>query len=54
MNRNALSVVPEAQRLAALLHRPSLTRQHFVRIRTGRASASEDKTFIIVAAARTV
>jgi RNA polymerase sigma factor (sigma-70 family) len=49
-----LRIVREAQRLAAELGRPSISRQHFVRIRTGRAVASEDKIFIIVAALRAV
>jgi hypothetical protein len=47
-------VVREAQRLAEALRRPSLSRQHFGRIRSGRASASEDKIYIIVAAMRSV
>lgn len=47
-----MEVVREAQRLAAVLRRPSISRQHFVRIRAGRAMASEDKIYIIVAAMR--
>ena len=49
-----MRIVREAQRLAAELRRPSISRQHFGRIRTGRAAASEDKIFIIVAAMRAV
>lgn len=49
-----IQVVREAQRLAAELRRPSVSRQHFLRIRTGRAAASEDKIYIIVAAMRSV
>jgi RNA polymerase sigma factor (sigma-70 family) len=49
-----VQVVREAQRLAEALRRPSLSRQHFGRIRGGRAAASEDKIFIIVAAMRSV
>lgn len=45
-------VVREAQRLAEALGRPSISRQHFGRIRNGRAAASEDKIYIIVAAMR--
>ena len=48
------SIVREAQRLAATLRKPSVSRQHFGRIRMGRAVASEDKIFIIVAAMRSV
>lgn len=47
-------VVREAQRLAGELGRPSLSRQHFGRIRSGQAAASEDKIYIIVAAMRSV
>lgn len=47
-----MHVVREAQRLARELGRPSLSRQHFGRIRSGRATASEDKIYIIVAAMR--
>ena len=54
MSLRPLSIVHEAQRLGAMLHRPSISRQHFVRIRKGRAAASEDKIFIIVAAMRSV
>jgi RNA polymerase sigma factor (sigma-70 family) len=49
-----MQIVREAQRLAEALRRPSLSRQHFGRIRMGRAAASEDKIFIIVAAMRAV
>jgi RNA polymerase sigma factor (sigma-70 family) len=49
-----LSIVNEAGRLAAMLQRPSISRQHFARIRSGRANASEEKIFIIVAAMRSV
>jgi RNA polymerase sigma factor (sigma-70 family) len=49
-----LSVVREARRLASLLRRPAISRQQFVRIRAGRAVASENKIFIIVAAMRSV
>jgi RNA polymerase sigma factor (sigma-70 family) len=47
-----MHVVREARRLAAALGRPSLSRQHFGRIRSGQTSASEDKIYIIVAAMR--
>jgi RNA polymerase sigma factor (sigma-70 family) len=47
-----MEVVREAQRLAEVLRRPSISRQHFVRIRAGRAVASEDKIYIILAAMR--
>lgn len=49
-----MHVVREAQRLAEALGRPSVSRQHFGRIRTGRAAASEDKIYIIVASMRSV
>jgi len=49
-----LHIVREAQRLAAALERPSISRQHFLRCRAGRAAATEDKIFIIVAAMRSV
>ena len=49
-----MHVVREAQRLAAALERPSISRQHFLRFRAGRAAATEDKIFIIVAAMRSV
>lgn len=49
-----MQVVREAQRIAEALRRPSLSRQHFGRIRGGRATASEDKIYIIVAAMRSV
>jgi RNA polymerase sigma factor (sigma-70 family) len=49
-----LHVVREAQRLAAALERPSISRQHFLRFRAGRAAATEDKIYIIVAAMRSV
>jgi RNA polymerase sigma factor (sigma-70 family) len=48
------SIVREAQRLAVVLRRPSLSRQHFGRIRFGRSAASDEKIFIIVAAMRSV
>jgi RNA polymerase sigma factor (sigma-70 family) len=47
-------IVSEAQRLASEFGRPSISRQHFMRIRAGRAAASEDKIFVIVAAMRAV
>jgi RNA polymerase sigma factor (sigma-70 family) len=47
-----LRVVREAQRLARELGRSSLSRQHFGRIRSGQAAASENKIYIIVAAMR--
>jgi len=47
-------VVREAQRLAEELRRPSLSRQHFGRLRSGEAVASEEKIYIIVAAMRSV
>ena len=43
-------IVGEAQRLASLMKRPSISRQHFLRLRDGRAAASADRIFIIVAA----
>jgi RNA polymerase sigma factor (sigma-70 family) len=49
-----MHVVREAQRLARELGRPSISRQHFGRIRSGRAVASEEKIYIIVAAMRSV
>jgi RNA polymerase sigma factor (sigma-70 family) len=49
-----LHIVREAQRLAVALERPSISRQHFLRCRTGRAAATEDKIYIIVAAMRSV
>lgn len=49
-----LQVVREAQRLAAALERPAISRQHFLRCRTGRAAATEDKIYIIVAAMRSL
>lgn len=49
-----IHVVREAQRLAGKLGRPSLSRQHFGRIRSGQTVASEDKIYIIVAAMRSV
>src|SRR5690349_25121529 len=49
-----MHVVREAQRLARELGRPSVSRQHFGRIRSGRAMASEDKIYILVAAMRSV
>lgn len=49
-----MHVVREARRLAAELHRPAVSRQHFGRIRSGQARASEDKIYIIVAAMRSV
>jgi RNA polymerase sigma factor (sigma-70 family) len=49
-----LQIVREAQRLAAALERPSISRQHFLRCRTGRTAATEDKIYIIVAAMRSV
>ena len=49
-----LHVVREAQRLAVALDRPSISRQHFLRCRAGRAAATEDKIYIIVAAIRSV
>lgn len=45
-------VVRESQRLAKDLGRPALSRQHFGRIRSGRASASEKMIYMIVAAMR--
>jgi hypothetical protein len=47
-----MHVVREAQRLAHDLGRPALSSQHFGRIRSGRATASEDKIYIIIAAMR--
>jgi RNA polymerase sigma factor (sigma-70 family) len=47
-------VVREAQRLAEVLRRPSVSRQHFGRLRSGDAVASEEKIYIIVAAMRSV
>ena len=44
----------EARRLAAILRRPAISRQHFARIRSGSAAATEEKIFIIVAAMRSV
>jgi RNA polymerase sigma factor (sigma-70 family) len=49
-----LQIVREAQRLATALHRPAISRQHFLRCRTGRAAATEDKIYIIVAAMRSL
>ncbi len=49
-----LQIVREAQRLAAALERPAISRQHFLRCRTGRAAATEDKIYIIVAAMRSL
>jgi RNA polymerase sigma factor (sigma-70 family) len=49
-----MHVLREAQRLAAELGRPALSRQHFGRIRSGQAGTSEDKIYIIVAAMRSV
>ena len=49
-----LHIVREAQRLAVALERPAISRQHFLRCRTGRAAATEDKIYIIVAAMRSV
>lgn len=48
------TIVQEAQRIAAALHRPSISRQHFVRIRSGKSAPSEDVIFIIVAAMRSL
>jgi RNA polymerase sigma factor (sigma-70 family) len=47
-------IVREAQRLAVALERPAISRQHFLRCRTGRAAATEDKIYIIVAAMRSM
>ncbi|HYC88297.1 MAG TPA: sigma-70 family RNA polymerase sigma factor [Thermoanaerobaculia bacterium] len=47
-------VIREADRLAQVMNRPSVSRQHFLRIRIGRAAASEEKIFIIVAAMRSL
>ena len=49
-----LQIVREAQRLAAALERPAISRQHFLRFRSGRAAATEDKIYIIVAAMRSL
>lgn len=49
-----LQIVREAQRLAVALERPAISRQHFLRCRTGRAAATEDKIYIIVAAMRSL
>lgn len=49
-----LQIVREAQRLAAALERPAISRQHFLRCRSGRAAATEDKIYIIVAAMRSL
>lgn len=49
-----LQIVREAQRLAAALERPAISRQHFLRCRNGRAAATEDKIYIIVAAMRSL
>jgi RNA polymerase sigma factor (sigma-70 family) len=49
-----MQVVREAQRLAEVLRRPSVSRQHFGRLRSGEAVASEDKIYIVVAAMRSV
>ena len=43
-------VLREAQRLAGVMNRPAISRQHFGRLRANRVSASEDKIYIIVAA----
>ena len=47
-------VVQEAERLAREHQRRAISRQQFLRIRYGQASATEDKIFIIVAAMRAV
>lgn len=49
-----LQIVREAQRLAASLERPAISRQHFLRCRTGRTAATEEKIYIIVAAMRSL
>ena len=49
-----LQIVREAQRLAVALERPAISRQHFLRCRAGRAAATEDKIYIIVAAMRSL
>src|SRR5436309_15782748 len=49
-----LQIVREAQRLAVALARPAISRQHFLRCRAGRAAATEDKIYIIVAAMRSL
>jgi RNA polymerase sigma factor (sigma-70 family) len=49
-----LQIVREAQRLAMALERPAISRQHFLRCRAGRAAATEDKIYIIVAAMRSL
>ena len=48
----SLHVVAMAKRLGAELARPSISRQQFFRLKGGRAVASEEKIFIIVAAMR--
>src|SRR6266542_3764339 len=48
----ALHVVRMAQRIGRELGRPGISRQHFGRLKSGHAAASEEKIFIIVAAFR--
>jgi len=48
----SLHVVKMARRLSSELGRPSISRQQFFRLKSGRATASEEKIFIVVAAMR--
>lgn len=52
MGLKSLHVVKVAKRLSAELGRPAISRQHFFRLKSGLAMASEEKIFIIVAAMR--
>lgn len=52
MGLKSLHVVKVAKRLSAELGKPAISRQHFFRLKSGRAMASEEKIFIIVAAMR--
>ena len=48
----SLHVVKTAELIAGELGRPGISRQHFSRLKSGRAMASEERIFIVVAAFR--
>jgi RNA polymerase sigma factor (sigma-70 family) len=51
---NALDVVREANRIAFDEAVESISRRHFLRLRTGRATATTERVYIIVAAIRSL